>query len=119
VAEELRREGGDVAIVCAGRSGRLSLEDAACGGALVRRLVEGSPRDARPQLNDAAEMAMSYDRAHGAEPESILRRSDHGRYLIELGFEDDLPICAAVDSVPIVPLLREGRIVNAAPAPRV
>ena len=112
VAEAVRREGSDLAVICAGRNGRLSLEDSACAGALVRRLVEGGPRGNGPELNDAAEMALAYDRVHGGEPEAILRRSDHGRYLIELGFEDDLPICAAVDSVPVVPHLKEGRITN-------
>jgi phosphosulfolactate phosphohydrolase-like enzyme len=62
------------------------------------------------ELNDAAEMAREYDRHHGADPEGILRRSEHGRYLIDLGFEDDLPVCARVDSVPLVPFLKAGRI---------
>jgi len=30
---------------------------------------------------------------------------------MDLGFEEDLPVCAAIDSVPLVPLLKEGRIV--------
>lgn len=111
VAEAVRLDGADLTIVCAGRNGRLSLEDTACAGALVRRLTEGGT-GGRPVLNDAAELAAAYDRAHGGNPEAILRRSDHGRYLIELGFEDDLPICAAVDSIPVVPFLRDGRIMN-------
>ena len=119
VAEAVRKVGGDLTIVCAGRNGRLSLEDTACAGALIRKLMEGGGGKAataktagKPALNDAAEMAAAYDRAHGADPEKILRRSDHGRYLIELGFEDDIPLCAEVDSVPVVPVLRDGRIMN-------
>lgn len=118
VADAVRKEGADLTIVCAGRNGRLSLEDTACAGALIRRVMEGAGRSsagkghAKPELNDAAEMAAAYDKAHGGDPEKILRRSDHGRYLIELGFEDDLTLCAAVDSVPVVPLLRDGRITN-------
>jgi 2-phosphosulfolactate phosphatase len=111
VADAARKDGADLAIVCAGRNGRFSLEDAACAGALVRRLADGAPGIA---LNDAAEMAREYDRAHGHAPEAILRRSEHGRYLIDLGFEEDLPVCARVDSVPVAPLLREGRISSSA-----
>lgn len=107
VAEAVGIAGGDLAIVCAGSKGRFALEDAACAGALIRRLTEGS---ATTELNDAAEVAREYDRAHGHAPEAILRRSDHGRNLVELGFEEDLPVCGKVDSVPIVPVLREGRI---------
>jgi 2-phosphosulfolactate phosphatase len=97
----------DLAIVCAGKSGRFSLEDAACAGALVAKLSEtviGLER------NDAAELVMEYDRVHGGDVEGILRRCEHGRYLIELGFEEDLPVCARIDSVPVVPYLKEGRI---------
>jgi 2-phosphosulfolactate phosphatase len=107
VTEALWKEGADVTVVCAGRVGRFSLEDAACAGAFARHLAE---RAAGLSLNDAAEMAAEYDRVHGRDPERILRRSEHGRYLIELGFEEDLPVCAAVDQVPLVPILKDGRI---------
>ena len=107
VAAAVKADGHDLAIVCAGKNGRFALEDAACAGALVRRLADGGGGVA---LNDAAEMAREYDRANGHTPEAILRRSEHGRDLIDMGFEEDLAVCAKVDSVPLVPLLREGRI---------
>jgi len=100
----------DVTIVCAGRNGRFSLEDAACAGALIHQLTR---LKGDVELNDAASVARDYHREHGESPEAILRLSEHGRYLIELGFEEDLPLCAAVDSVPIVPQLKAGRIAAA------
>lgn len=113
VVDAVRSEDADLAIVCAGRNGKVSLEDAACAGALARHLVEAHRSGTEPALNDAAEFAAAYDRLYGHAPEAIFRRSDHGRYLIELGFEDDLAVCAAIDSVPVVPVLREGRILAA------
>lgn len=107
VAASLRRDGADVVIVCAGRNRRFSLEDAACAGALVRKLSESEVGMA---WNDAAAMASEYDAVHGSDPERILRSSEHGRYLVELGFEEDLPICAAVDTITLVPVLKDGRI---------
>ncbi len=106
----------DLTIICAGRNGRLSLEDTACAGALIRRL-RGTAPDL--ELNDSAAFAHDFDAAHGASPLEILRRSEHGRYLEGLGFEEDIPVCAAVDAVAVVPLLKEGRIMapgNSAPA---
>ncbi len=100
---------GGLTIVCAGRNGRFSLEDTACAGALIRRIWESTPG---LEVNDAAVFARDFDLAQGGSPEGILRRSEHGRYLIELGFEDDLPVCAAIDSVPVVPVLKEGRIMG-------
>lgn len=106
-AQAARMRGVDVSIVCAGKNKRFSLEDAACAGALIRRLTDAGDGVA---VNDAAAMAEEYDRTHGGSPEAILRRSEHGRDLVEMGFEEDLPVCAKVDSVPVVPVLREGRI---------
>ena len=103
------RDGGDVAVICAGTQGGFSLEDSACAGALASRL---SADRGGLRLNDAAEMAMAFDRAHGGDPEAVLRKSEHGRYLITLGFEEDLRIAARIDSVPVVPIVREGRILN-------
>jgi 2-phosphosulfolactate phosphatase len=104
----------DVTIVCAGRNGRFSLEDAACAGALVHQLTR---LKGDLELNDAASVARDYHREYGESPEAILRSSEHGRYLIELGFEEDIPLCAAMDSVPVVPQLKAGRIALAAAAP--
>jgi 2-phosphosulfolactate phosphatase len=108
VAAGVLADGHDLAIVCAGKNGRFALEDASCAGALIARLWDAG---GGVDLDDAATMALEFDRAHGRSPEAILRRSEHGRYLIELGFESDLPACAKVDSYPLAPLLREGRIV--------
>jgi len=99
----------DLTIVCAGRNGRLSLEDTACAGALIRRMTELIPD---LELNDAAAFARDFDADYGSSPEEILRKSEHGRYLAGLGFEEDIPVCAAVDSVPVVPHLKEGRIMG-------
>jgi len=114
VADAVRRRGEDLVVVCAGKTNRFALEDAACAGALIRRLEAAGEAVA---LNDAAETAREYDRAHGHDPEGILSRSEHGRDLIEMGFGDDLPVCARIDSVPVVPHLREGRITALSSAP--
>ncbi len=99
----------DLTIVCAGRNGRLSLEDTACAGALIRRIADLVPE---LELNDAAAFARDFDADYGSAPEQILQKSEHGRYLSGLGFEEDIPVCAAVDSVPVVPHLKEGRIIG-------
>jgi 2-phosphosulfolactate phosphatase len=113
VADAAAGARADLTIICAGRNGRFSLEDAACAGALIRRLTEQLPD---LELNDAAAFARDFDAAHGSPAYEILRRSEHGRYLADLGFEEDLPVCGAVDTVPVVPHLKEGRILGPAPA---
>ena len=53
VAEEVQKIAQDLVIVCAGRSGRFSLADAASAGALVGRLANSV---IGLDLNDAAEL---------------------------------------------------------------
>jgi phosphosulfolactate phosphohydrolase-like enzyme len=40
----------------------------------------------------------------------MLQESEHGRFLTELGFGDDLKVCAEVDSIPILPIYSDGVI---------
>jgi phosphosulfolactate phosphohydrolase-like enzyme len=43
----------------------------------------------------------------------MLDESEHGRQLIEIGFKDDLKMCASVDSIPVLPLL-SGNVIRLA-----
>jgi len=40
----------------------------------------------------------------------MLRESEHGKLLIENGFEDDLKFCAEIDNMPIIPFYKGGEI---------
>jgi phosphosulfolactate phosphohydrolase-like enzyme len=35
----------------------------------------------------------------------MIQNSEHGKYLIGIGFGDDCAVCARVDSVPVLPQL--------------
>jgi phosphosulfolactate phosphohydrolase-like enzyme len=62
-------------------------------------------------MNDAAWAARRLwrDLYHG-RVRQLLRDASHGRYLVSLGFESDLDLCARMDAIPIVPSVKEGRI---------
>jgi len=109
----------DVTVVCAGKENAFSMEDAVCAGRLLNRLSEKEGIEC--SWNDAAVAAMSLDRLHGKTLLKMLKNSDHGRYLTSIGFGSDLKVCAAVDSVPVLPRL-EGTVLKihaatAAPEP--
>ena len=106
-AERLAASDRDVVVVCAGKLGRSSLEDTVMGGFLVERLLALRPALA---ADDGALMARAlWERWRGDLPR-LLRTSTHGAYLVSLGFEADLDFCARMDSVPVVPVQRDGRI---------
>lgn len=103
VAETLIRTGGDLTVLCAGNNGLFSLEDSVCAGMLIRAVSE--LRDGDTTLGDGAVAAVALHKAFGKNILRMVRTSDHGKYLAEIGFGDDLPLCAAVDGIPVVPHL--------------
>lgn len=108
-AEAIDKVGLTTLIVCAGREGGFSLEDAVCAGALIAKLWEVSEH-AEPATDSAYAAQAMWDR-YKADPAMALWQSDHGKFLISLGFDSDLAICAATDSIAVVPEMRGGRLI--------
>jgi 2-phosphosulfolactate phosphatase len=104
---------GDIMIVCAGKENRFCIEDAVCAGKIVAALGE----HASFELDDAAQAALALDKGLGKNIVKMLKNSEHGKYLREIGFEADVELCGALDSIPILPKLSKGiiRIADAAP----
>jgi len=95
-------------VLCAGREGRFTLDDALCAGHLVRR-VHG---ERECILNDASQAAGAW--AGFRKPtRKFLETTEGGRALVEIGLGDDLEICAEVDRHDIVAELRDQVIVRA------
>lgn len=101
------RAGADIAIACAGRDRKFALEDAVCAGRYVRGIRR---RLTNIDVNDAARVAALLDRRYGADVDAALRESEHGRALVEAGFAADVALCAAVDSIPILPVYADRQI---------
>ena len=91
-------------VVCAGREGRFSVDDAVCAGALLNSLRERHDREI--ELNDAgyAALELSHRFRVGAD---FLAMTEAGKSLIEIGFRDDLRFCAQVDRYAVVPEMEE------------
>lgn len=107
--ERYLREDAVVAIACSGREGAFALEDAACAGALVRRL--GTALGDRLTMNDGARASACIDEAYGEDFARLFRDAQHGRFLRDHGFGADLDACGALDAVPVVPRWHDGRFV--------
>jgi 2-phosphosulfolactate phosphatase len=95
-------------IVCAGRGGAFSLDDAYCAG----RLIESILGDRRPRrgLNDAGIACLDLVRRYGDGWERPLSYSRAGRELIRLGFRDDVREAARQDAHPVLPHFHERRV---------
>lgn len=111
VARRLRDAETDPLIVCAGREGRVSVDDALCAGLLVEACllqIEAGPDGL--VLGDGAIAALALARQHAPVTTEFLRDSAAGRALEAVGHHDDIEFCACVDSIPVVPVFRDRQI---------
>ncbi len=93
----------DFLLLCAGKENSFSMEDAVCAGRILNQFSKHFP--GKLDLNDSAVAAMTLDKSHGKALLKMLKQSEHGRYLVSIGLGEDLDICAAIDSVPVLPRL--------------
>lgn len=107
-AEYLKKLRKDFVIVCAGKLGEFSLEDTVCAGMLIESVTKGSRE--KYHLSDSAIAAMKLYSVYKNNLLGLFHESEHGKFLLGLGFGDDLEACSKVDSLPCLPLLRNGVI---------
>jgi 2-phosphosulfolactate phosphatase len=105
------QETTDVLLVCAGKLGTFSAEDAACAGFLAGRLIDAGYHAG----NDAARASLTWAELASRDWVTFLKSTDHGRYLVGLGFEADLAVAAALDSHTEVPQWQGTRLALTAP----
>ena len=94
--------GYDLTVVCAGREGRFSLDDAYAAGGVADALVEHLAERAAPITTDAVLAARALYRAW-ADPIDVFRQTAGGRNVLAIGLEEDLYYCAARDRSELVP----------------
>lgn len=99
----------DLVIVCSGREGAFSIEDTLCGGMLIHLLSTVHRKSVT--TNDAGSLALLLYRSNKSAIRESIRQGEHGRFLISIGFEQDIEVATEVDSLPVVPVLRDGRLV--------
>lgn len=102
-------DGADrIVVLCAGREGRFTLDDALCAGYLVRK-VQG---ERECVMNDASQAVAAW--AGFREPtRKFLETTDGGRALVEIGLGEDLDVCAEIDRHDVVAEMRNQAFVRA------
>ncbi len=131
--QEVQRLGcASIILLCAGSEGDFTYEDALCAGLLVESL-EAANEWLAYQRSDYDERAAEYapppmpvltrsDAAqaanelyHVAEPHwyARLHGTHHGRSLTALGFGSDIDVAMVKNSLNVVPVMHQGRLVAA------
>jgi len=101
------RDAERIAVVCAGKENRFSMDDALCAGLLLKRLKEVSGEDVT--VNDAGRVVLDLA-DHYSPDEAFLRTTQAGQALEQIGMDGDLAFCASLDRYSIVPEMKERRI---------
>ncbi|HZS32509.1 MAG TPA: 2-phosphosulfolactate phosphatase [Methylomirabilota bacterium] len=110
VARWAARTPADVLLVCAGERGRFCLEDAVCAGLLVRRL-----RADAAVLTDAARAAEALWARYASDLRAMLADAAWAQALVQQGRGTDLPLCVALDTSDVVPVVAGEALVRAGP----
>lgn len=106
VAEEVAGD-PQVAVVCAGKEGCFSLDDAVCAGHLVLRIAEVADEDV--ELDDGA--AAAAELAGMFEPDAeTFAAAAAGQALLDAGMGSDLEFCAQVDKHDAAPVMLDRAI---------
>ena len=106
VVDFLKSKNGDILFLCSGKLGRFCIEDTVCAGMIIDMLSKVKKID----LTDSALAGVVLYRNYKSKILNMLKKSEHGRFLIELGFEKDLEVASKVDSIPILPCYSNGVI---------
>lgn len=94
----------DVTLLCAGKQRRIGLEDVICGGMIIDRVAQSEA--AKFDLTEAAVAARILYQHYAGRILNMLYERPHGQRLIEIGQENDLRLCGAIDAYGIIPILR-------------
>ena len=108
VCDYLSARGQSVILACAAWKDRFNMEDALFAGAVAARL-----QHQMPPADDATRMAIALYAQSGGRYEAFLRPCAHWHRLASYGQEPDLIYCSTPDLHPVVPVLRDGRLVIA------
>lgn len=99
--------GNDVEIICSGDELQFSLEDSLCAGLIIKGITSRNPD---VELSDSAFAALSMVNQLGEQITGVILNSEHGKTLIQKGFERDVRFCAQVNNSALVPVCKNNII---------
>ncbi len=105
VAEHLVKINEDVQVLCAGSNGMYCIEDTSCAGKLINEITS---RKEGVELSDAARSSVAISNEFAFNHEDMMRNCEHGKLLIENGFEEDIRFCAETSNINTVPFFTNG-----------
>jgi len=99
----------DFEIVCSGKGSVFSMEDTVCAGKLISEIMKIHDDI---ELSDSARASLALNKNFGKSILKMLKETEHGKLLIENGFEEDLKFCSKLNYSNVVPYF-SGNVIKA------
>lgn len=100
LAKHLALLNQDLEIICSGRLNNFSMEDSVCAGKLISE-IEKLNNDII--LSDSARASQALSKSFGKSILKMMKDTEHGKLLIENGFEEDLTLCSKLSNSNAIP----------------
>lgn len=105
----------DIVIVCSGTQDEYSLEDGLCAGLLIEELQQLlDPTAQEININDFGLSMLHAFRYVQSDLTKALLNCSNGKRLSKIGYQDDVVYCSRMNLIPIVPVIRDGKLVSSA-----
>lgn len=98
-----------IVLLCAGREGRFSLDDALCAGALIRHLR--TRRTERTRMNDAALAVSALEKRYRAHLAGVIARTSAARQIVDAGLAGDIAYCMMENRHAVVPVMSDRQVI--------
>jgi 2-phosphosulfolactate phosphatase len=109
--DKVFEEGNDTLILCAGRSDKITKEDSACAGLIVKLLTKKCvENNVEFELSDASDIALTYFNRYENDIPALLKSAEAGRNLVQVNLEKDIKSCSQVNILPIATRYKDGII---------
>ena len=110
LAEWLSKQKKNVVIFCSGWKNKFNIEDTIFAGALIEKLQSLSNYEVNCDSSIAAIDLWDLAKTNVLE---YVEKASHRHRLQKLGLDDVLEFCFTEDTTPVVPILENGKLVNA------
>lgn len=108
VANDLAQADAPIVLICAGREGRFSLDDALYAGSLLRLIRAQLPAHVR--MNDGAHAAAALERRYRGHLSGVIARTSAARQIVDAGLADDIAYCLTENRHNVVPVMSDRQI---------
>lgn len=109
VSDYLSQQSKPICILCSGWLGHFSLEDTLCAGAIIEQLIS---KKEHLNLNDSSTAALDLWNIAKANLQAYKEKCTHRHRLKELGMEESVEFCFQLNTMPIIPIIRNQEIVK-------